>query len=39
MLIVMFLTTSDLMCADQNSCFSWARCRAVYHGFEYPGPN
>ena len=37
--IVMFLTTSDLMRPDQNSDFSWARCRAAYHGFNYPVPN
>ena len=37
--IVMFLTNSDLMRPDQNSDFSWARCRASYHGFNYPVPN
>jgi hypothetical protein len=36
--IVMFLTTSDLMRPDQNSCFSWARCRAAYHGFNIRCP-
>src|ERR1017187_4718012 len=35
--IVMFLTTSDIMRPDQDSCFSLARCRAAYHGFNYPG--
>ena len=35
--IVMFLTTSDLMRPDQNSCFSWARCRAAYHGIQLSG--
>jgi hypothetical protein len=34
--IVMFLTTSDIMRPDQDSCLSLARCRAVYHGFNYP---
>ena len=37
--IVMFLTTSDLMRLDQDSDFSWARCRAPYHGFNYPVPH
>ncbi len=37
--IVMFSTTSDLMRPDQNSDFSRARCRAAYHGFNYPAPN
>jgi hypothetical protein len=37
--IVMFLTNSDLMHPDQNSYFSWARCRASYHGFNYPVPH
>jgi hypothetical protein len=39
MLIVMFLTTGDLMRPDQNSDFSWTRCRATYHGFNYPVPH
>jgi hypothetical protein len=34
--IVMFLTASDLMRPDQNSDFSWGRCRAAYHGSDYP---
>jgi hypothetical protein len=37
--IVMFSTTSDLLRPDQNSNFSWARCSAAYHGFNYPVPN
>ncbi len=37
--IVMLLTTRDLMRPDRNSDFSWARCRAAYHGFNYPVPN
>jgi hypothetical protein len=37
--IVMFLTTSDIMRPDQDSCFSLARCRAAYHGFNYPVPH
>ena len=36
--IVMFLTNSDLMRPDQNSYISWVRCRASYHGFNYPVP-
>ena len=36
--IVMFLTTSDIMRPDQNSCISLARCRAACHGFDYPAP-
>ena len=36
--IVMFLTTSDLMRPDQNSDFSWARCRKAYDGLNYPVP-
>jgi len=37
--IVMFLTTSELMRPDQNSDFSLGRCRAAYHGSNYPVPN
>jgi hypothetical protein len=37
--IVMFLTTSNIMRPDQDSCFSLARCRAAYHGFDYPVPH
>lgn len=37
--IVLFLTTSDLIRPDQNSYFSWTRCRAAYHGFNYPVPH
>ena len=37
--IVMFLTNSDLMRPDQDSYFSSARCRASYHGFNYPVPH
>ncbi len=37
--IVMFLTTSDIMRPDHDSCFSLARCRAPYHGFNYPVPH
>jgi hypothetical protein len=37
--IVMFLTTSDIMRPDQDSCFSLARCRAAYHAFDYPVPH
>jgi hypothetical protein len=37
--IVMFLTTSNIMRPDQDSCFSLARCRAAYHGFHYPVPH
>ena len=36
--IVMFLTTSEIMRPDQDSCFSLARCRAAYRGFNYPVP-
>ncbi len=36
--IVMFLTTSDIMRPDQDSCFSLARCRAAYHAFNDPVP-
>ena len=37
--IVMLLTTSDLMRPIRIPDFSWARCRAAYHGFNYPVPN
>ena len=36
--IVMFLTTSDIMRPDQDSCFSVARYRAAYHAFNDPAP-
>ena len=36
--IVMLLTTSNIARPYQGSCFSLARCRAAYHGFNYPVP-